>query len=891
MVPDHVYEMRCLTKNRSRTGSGYFLANEEGIEACVNNALFWSKRDDTKGVYLTLNPCKPDLIGRSVNSVEDWAKTTTAVKDILNRSGFVLDFDPITPVSGVCSTDQEHEAAIEKASVCRDILTRQGFPLPMWTDSGNGSALIYAIDLPNDAASADLIQSVLAKIGEDLTVFNASRITRLPGTWNRKGDNAVDLPGIVDRPQRMARIIESPDHLEVVTAEQLRSLLSLPEGELKELRSLQPVKETSIVDSGPKKKKRPATSSATSTPSTSSIGENPEVTEWLEERFGVIHHGPEGENYKWCLEKCPWSEDHSTGEGDAAIWRLKDHSYGFKCLHDSCCKNGRHIRDIYSMDGFPGDGEKATAELELLGLPTSSEELEVILKAIDTPLSSAVNAASTPKDTPLSSVKADGGVNAAPYATPEEPKGKRQFDDAAKIIYNVMVAAGKIPLATGGRVYIYTGTHYRPQEEMAKVVRSYFKKWGWRQSNNIIGNVVPIIESYCWLDKSVVGPMPFWRNGPAPFDAKNLVTYQNGLLDLATSTLHPHTPAWCSTYCLPYEYDPSATCPVWRTFLNDVYEGDVSRADLLQEYAGYCLCSDTSFQKALVLVGKPRSGKGTIQRVFKSLVGQENSTGFALEKLATEFGLSGLVDKSLALVPEVELSGSKDRNKIVESWKSIIGEDSMMVNIKHCPQMVSLTLPTRFLVSANSVPRLMDASGALLARLLFIPHDVSFLGREDLDLDAKLSAELPGIANWALEGLKRLRQQARFTVGDGHTTLSTRFATDTTPVLQWLRDCVLVSRSCDPGDLPSANLASTKLTCSKSKLYTSYENWCAEHDVQASDIRYWSQDLQRLVPKLRTLNVRTEKGRERVFAGVGLKVMTTDEEDIDTCLLAMQAMQ
>ena len=42
----------------------------------------------------------------------------------------------------------------------------------------------------------------------------------------------------------------------------------------------------------------------------------------------------------------------------------------------------------------------------------------------------------------------------------------------------------------------------------------------------------------------------------------------NGLLDLETRTLLPHTPAFFTTDSLGFSYDPDATCPEWEAFLS-----------------------------------------------------------------------------------------------------------------------------------------------------------------------------------------------------------------------------------------------------------------------------------------------------------------------------------
>ena len=86
---------------------------------------------------------------------------------------------------------------------------------------------------------------------------------------------------------------------------------------------------------------------------------------------------------------------------------------------------------------------------------------------------------------------------------------------------------------------------------------------------------------------------------------QTVLALENGLVDLdrlladGTTNITPHTPAWFSPICLPYQYDPQADCPQWLGFLDDVLEGDAERIQLLQEWFGYCVVHDTTLQKWL----------------------------------------------------------------------------------------------------------------------------------------------------------------------------------------------------------------------------------------------------------------------------------------------------
>jgi len=456
--------------------------------------------------------------------------------------------------------------------------------------------------------------------------------------------------------------------------------------------------------------------------------------------------------------------------------------------------------------------------------------------------------------------------------TPEEPRGKHRYGQMGELITDAMKKAGEHPLYIGGRFYTFARDHYEEVGEPDMYLRRYFRRWDWATSTAIIANVAAEVQSRGWAGQR--RELPFWRNS-GPCAAVNVIAYANGLLDISTGALHAHTPEWCSTFVLPYDYDGAARCPAWLAFMDSVYEGDATRIALLQEYFGYLLSQDTSHEKALVLTGKTRSGKSTIHRIATLLVGEANSTGFSLEKLASDFGPALLIGKTLATVPEVELGGCRDKGRILELWKRIIGRDAIDINIKHKPQ-ISTRLGVRFLVAANDIPRLYDASGAMAARLMYLPHDLSFFGREDRGLASKLEAELPGIANWSLEGLNRLRANGEFTMPDASQRIADTAAIETTPVRAWVRECLEIEPAYDPGDMPGCVVAGTSgFTTTKNGLYNSYATWAKDHDTEADAIKaaaWFFRELRSILPKLKETRLTDPvHGRMMAFCGVRLK--------------------
>lgn len=210
---DAVLELR-IPNTRRGTVAGYF----NDVETAVKAVGAWNGK--APGIYCTLNPVNPVLLARANNRLREYVPRDegTDDSDILHRRFLPIDFDPKRP-KGISSTDTEHESALERARACREWLMGQGWPMPILANSGNGSHLLYRLDLPNDEDVRSLVENCLKAIAVrfsdtavivDTGIFNASRLWKVYGTLACKGD---PMP---DRPHRLAHILEAPDKLEVV---------------------------------------------------------------------------------------------------------------------------------------------------------------------------------------------------------------------------------------------------------------------------------------------------------------------------------------------------------------------------------------------------------------------------------------------------------------------------------------------------------------------------------------------------------------------------------------------------------------------------------------------------------------------------------------------------
>ncbi|MFD0657189.1 DNA primase family protein [Thermocatellispora tengchongensis] len=226
-----------------------------------------------------------------------------------------------------------------------------------------------------------------------------------------------------------------------------------------------------------------------------------------------------------------------------------------------------------------------------------------------------------------------------------------------------------------------------------------------------------------------------------PDDETPVVATRNGLLNVATRTLHPHTPEFFNLVSVPFDYDPTATAPTWTTFLNQIWPEDPSSIAALQEWFGYVISGRTDQQKILLMVGPPRSGKGTIGRILAALVGKGNMAGPTLASIATNFGLSPLLGKPLAVISDARLAG-REGHQVVERLLTISGEDTIDVDRKYKDPWTG-KLPTRIMIMSNELPNFGDASGAIVRRFVVLTMTASWLGREDTPSPTSSSQNCP----------------------------------------------------------------------------------------------------------------------------------------------------
>lgn len=348
---------------------------------------------------------------------------------------------------------------------------------------------------------------------------------------------------------------------------------------------------------------------------------------------------------------------------------------------------------------------------------------------------------------------------------------------------------------------------------------------------------------------------------PTDFDPDHyLLNLVNGTFDTRTDTLRPHDPDDLITKLCPVEYDSEAECPMWLEFLDTVLAGDQDLIDFVQRVIGYSLTGDTSEQVFFMLYGRGANGKSTFLETIGALLGDYGKkTPSSLWTVgrgdAIRNDVAALVGVRFAMASETE-----DGQRLAEALiKELTGGDTVTVRFLH-REFFEFIPQAKLFLATNHKPEVRGTDHALWRRLKLIPFTVT-IAAEDQDhyLGDKLRTELPGILNWALDGLKQWRDNG-LGKATGVLDATRAYRTEQDPIAGFVDERCVTGRG---------------LHCAFKELYISYCEW-------AEDEGKTPISKTKLGRSLRERGFeRLVDGRKTVYLGLGLATYDDEPEQAE----------
>ena len=893
--PDDILEIRIPDARRVKRSvvTGFLPASKIAHYA----GEIFAVTGDSVGAYFTPNRLSPDCLKRcpcrfaDVQYHKDIACPKSASDgDVIARVYLNFDIDAVRADghAGDSATDAEKGATGEVADSVKSVMREHRWPDPLDIDSGNGRHLYYRLPTPIvradsadpytpdtlDTPAVSRLLKIMAKKFDtpgakiDPTVCNPSRIMRVPGTMARKGE---DTP---DRPHRLCHVLEVPDgwrSTAATGADAPASLVALtlaldPDGAifdaLKAKDSPKPPATLPVTAGSHSpadlptlaKRERRATKYIAKMPAgiqgQDGSGATYAVAVALVNGFCLDEHSALGVMLDYnarCVP--PWSESELRHKVSDAATKPHDKPRGW-LLADKPGKVTAIASVHHSAQPPPAHDVSATPPTGQPTAPTERDPGDGLNESIDDPdkLARAVNSGY---------VSPAGGTLTSRCGKFHHWDGAQHLPMTAEAFRPIVQRAVRCELesAQHARMKDWSGEGERPT--MPKVTAP------------LVTNVLDALRSQTNLPGVV--DMPCWIRGATGPNPCEIVAAQNGLLHLPAyaaredDAIRPNTPDFYNLSAVNFRVTAAAPPPdLWLKTVHNWWPQDAQSIDLLRQWIGYLLTPDNSQQKILLLVGAPRSGKGTVIDIIRHLVGAANCTSPTLGTLCGEFGAASLIGKSVALVGDARLSKRADTAVLTERLLTVSGNGDMDVNQKN-RAIDSRRLTTRFVIATNEEPNLPDVSGALVNRFSVLKFQKSWLGNEDKTLLDRLVTELPGIFNWAVDGWKQLREQGKFTAPESSRDVAASMLASGSPVGEFVRE------KCVVGPVRSA----TRL-----ELFDAYQNWCESEGRGAGDNSEFGRQLRAAVPSLSDFRTRISgKGKfVRSYLGIAL---TPPEDDAD----------
>jgi len=332
----------------------------------------------------------------------------------------------------------------------------------------------------------------------------------------------------------------------------------------------------------------------------------------------------------------------------------------------------------------------------------------------------------------------------------------------------------------------------------------------------------------------------------------------NGVVDLRTGALAPHSPDQRYTYCVPVPCEPGAYSEEWERFLLSSVGGGPAAIDYLQKYMGYAITGRTREEMLLYIYGPTRSGKGTFTEPLLALLPRPLATGIDFETLTAarygdtnNFDLAPLKPARLVVASESQKYGALNAAKI----KQLTGGDHIRCSFKYGPHF-TYRPQFKILLASNHKLNVDVDDDAAWGRVGVISFPNSHLGKEDKLLKERLKSpeNLKGILAWLIEGARRWYALPEGLEAPQSVKDETRRHRDELDhVAQFIDECCVIA---------GAAFAES------ADLHHEYKNWCEENGHKPMYQRWFARALS--AKGFETKQKKVKGRNRRVVEGLGL---------------------
>lgn len=306
------------------------------------------------------------------------------------------------------------------------------------------------------------------------------------------------------------------------------------------------------------------------------------------------------------------------------------------------------------------------------------------------------------------------------------------------------------------------------------------------------------------------------------FDANpNIIVFRDCVLDLSRWDTVPHYREHYATSKLPFNYDSTARLPEWDRFLISL-----PYPDFMRRFAGYCLTPETKYELALWLWGPPGGGKSTYIEALCAMLGAKACILGLSEIERSQFALSQLPGRTLAVSTEMPSRIVRAANVI----NAIISGELIPVERKYI-NPYTIRPHAKIIWGMNMLPAVGGEGVGIFRRVL----PVHFPSIPESDRDPKLKEAIlrnpMAVANWALDGLRDLQKRHSLDVPTELITARDKYKENNDVTL------CFINEACERDSSVRSKTA---------YLHQKYREWASKSGYRAVSLKNFVHDLDRL---------------------------------------------
>jgi putative DNA primase/helicase len=342
----------------------------------------------------------------------------------------------------------------------------------------------------------------------------------------------------------------------------------------------------------------------------------------------------------------------------------------------------------------------------------------------------------------------------------------------------------------------------------------------------------------------------------------NIINVSNGLLNINTLELQPHTPDYYSVIQYPIIYNPNVEAVAIPKFISEIV--NTNDITLIEEVFGWILMRGYPIRKAFMFVGEGANGKTMLVNLIRRFVGDMNCSTISVQDLCdNRFASSCLLNKRVNICDDLQNVSINSVGKL----KMVTG-DSMIFAEKKGKDSFQFVNEAKMIFTCNKVPSANNADDAYYSRWILVDYPNEFSGENEIpriELFDRLTTdnELTGLLNIAIRAYKRIisnkynfsRSEA---ISDIRNSYLKHIDGSHSNITSYASECLIIDAS---------------NVLDKQALYDNYVAYCSNKELIPQNDKVFFKKLKRIFENIQDIRPTDDNGkRVRVCSGVNFKV-------------------